>query len=244
VRLRVVTWNVHGCVGPDGRFLPARTALVLAALAPDLALLQEVGDNRGVRPPVDQAGALAGALGLACVVGLTLKTSLHGYGQATLTRLPVLGSETLDLSVPGREPRLALEVDVGRDEVRLRTLNVHLGLGASERRAQLRRLLPHLRPGGARVVLGGDFNDFPPGPVSLTLRHRLVDAAARLERRRTFPSRWPILRLDRVYCSTELGILGAFVDRSARAREASDHLPVVVDIEPRPPALSPESDPP
>ena len=55
MRVRVVSWNVHGCVGTDGRFLPERTAEALAALAPDVALLQEVGDNRGVHPPIDQA---------------------------------------------------------------------------------------------------------------------------------------------------------------------------------------------
>ena len=65
MRLRVVTWNVHGCVGTDGRFDPTRTADALRALAPDVALLQEVGDNRGVHPPIDQATD-AGAARSAC----------------------------------------------------------------------------------------------------------------------------------------------------------------------------------
>ena len=59
MRLRVVSWNVHGCVGTDRRFAPDRTAEVLRALRPDVALLQEVGDSRGVHPPVDQAESLA-----------------------------------------------------------------------------------------------------------------------------------------------------------------------------------------
>src|SRR6478672_3088814 len=133
MRLRVVTWNVHGCVGIDRVFDPHRTAAALGTLQPDVALLQEVGDNTGVHPPIDQASHLANELGLTCAVGITLRASEHGYGNATLTRLPVLDSESVDLSYVGREPRLCLRVVVGRDGLRLTTLNVHLGLGADER---------------------------------------------------------------------------------------------------------------
>jgi endonuclease/exonuclease/phosphatase family metal-dependent hydrolase len=231
-RLRVVSWNVHGCVGSDGRFRLERTADVLTALAGDLVLLQEVGDNRGIHPPIDQASGLANALGLVSAVAITLKTSFHGYGNATLSRLPILEPETLDLSVPGREPRLALRVDLDCGAERLRCVNVHLGLGASERREQLARLLP-LASAGAPLVIGGDFNDFPPGPVSLSFRHLLLDAGARRTERRTFPSWLPLLRLDRIYCSPELTCVHAFVDRSGAARRASDHLPVVADLEVR-----------
>jgi endonuclease/exonuclease/phosphatase family metal-dependent hydrolase len=230
MRIRLVSWNVHGCVGTDGRFDPHRTADALALLAPDVALLQEVGDNRGVHPPVDQAATLANHLGLTCAVGITLTHSHHGYGNATLTRFPVLDSESLDLSVLGRERRICLRVLLGRDDFALTTLNVHLGLMPGERRRQLRQLLP-LVDGAARVVMGGDFNDFPPGPVTFTLRHRMRDASARLRSRATFPSRRPMLRLDRVYSSLDLAVTQARVDASPAFRAASDHLPLVVELE-------------
>jgi endonuclease/exonuclease/phosphatase family metal-dependent hydrolase len=229
MRVRVVSWNVHGCVGTDRRFDPQRTALALASLAPDVALLQEVGDNRGVHPPIDQAATLANELGLTCAVGITLRTSRHGYGNATLTRFPVLDSESVDLSVLGREPRVALRVVVGRDELRLTTVNVHLGLGPGERRRQLRQLLPSL--GVEPLVMGGDFNDFPPGPVSFTLRNRLHDAGARIDNRRTFPSWYPLLRLDRVYLSRPMRVDSIRIAGAAAFREASDHLPVVADLD-------------
>jgi endonuclease/exonuclease/phosphatase family metal-dependent hydrolase len=244
MRLRVVSWNVHGCVGADRRFDPARTAAVLAALAPDVALLQEVGDNRGVHPPVDQATTLARALGCTCAVGITLRASAHGYGNATLTRFAVLDSESVDLSVRGREPRLCLRAVVGRDALRVVTLNVHLGLAPGERRRQLRQLLPAIANGEEPLVMGGDFNDFPPGPVSFTLRSRLLDAAARLERPWTWPSRWPLLRLDRVYLSRAVRLVEARVDRSRESRAASDHLPLVVELDVPEPVLAGASDPP
>jgi endonuclease/exonuclease/phosphatase family metal-dependent hydrolase len=260
MRLRVVTWNVHGCVGTDGRFLPERTADALRALAPDVAMLQEVGDNRGVHPPIDQATALAGALGLHCAIGITMPREPFGYGNCTLSRWPILDSSTVDLSYPTREPRACLRAVVGHDELRLTTLNVHLGLGASERRYQLGRILETLLADYAAeqvrhhrqfpwlwrwrkvdvdklatlpepLVLAGDFNDFPPGPVTRTLANRLRDAGARTPRRATFPSRRPLLRLDRVYTSRAVGITAVEVARSPLLRVASDHLPIVVDVE-------------
>ncbi len=267
MRLRIVTWNVHGCVGTDGRFAPERTAEALAALRPDVALLQEVGDNRGVHPPIDQATTLATALGLYCAVGITMPREPYGYGNCTLSRWPVLDSATVDLSYPLREPRACLRTVVGHDELRLTTLNVHLGLGASERRYQLGRILEALLADYATeqvrhhrqlpwlwrwkkadvdklatlpepLVLAGDFNDFPPGPVTRTLANRLADVGAQLGGRvrgrfsgATFPSKRPVLRLDRVYCSRAVAIHTVEVARTPLLRVASDHLPVVVEAE-------------
>jgi endonuclease/exonuclease/phosphatase family metal-dependent hydrolase len=243
MRMRLVSWNVHGCVGTDRRFDPHRTAAALASLEPDLALLQEVGDNRGIHPPVDQATTIAYQLGLTCAVGITLRQGPYGYGNATLTRYPVLDSESVDLSVRGREPRVALRVVIGRDDLRLTTLNVHLGLGPGERRHQLRHLLPAIEQQHP-LVLGGDFNDFPPGPVTFTLKNRLFDAGADLKLSRTYPSRHPLLRLDRVYLSSEVRVHAIRIERAAAFRLASDHLPIVVELEVPPLAAEPAADPP
>jgi endonuclease/exonuclease/phosphatase family metal-dependent hydrolase len=232
MRLRLVCWNVHGCVGVDRRFHPRRTAAALGELAPDVALLQEVGDNRGVHPPVDQAATLARELGLTCAVGITMPKEPYGYGNVTLSRFPVLDLETFDLSVRGREPRACLRAVVGHEELRLTTLNVHLGLGPGERRRQLRVLLDRALDGVAGpLVVAGDFNDFPPGPVSRTLGRLLADAGSARPGGRTFPSWRPILRLDRVYLDERLRVVGFGADRSPHSAAASDHLPLVVDVE-------------
>jgi endonuclease/exonuclease/phosphatase family metal-dependent hydrolase len=230
VRLRAVSWNIHGCVGRDRRFDPLRVAHVLQLLRPDVALLQEVGDARDLHPPIDQAQTIADVLELSCAVGITMRgDGPHGYGNATLSRLPMVGQESYDLSVRGREPRLCLRAELAGGLV---TLNVHLGLGPEERRRQLRFLIERAGPiddHGPPLVLAGDFNDVPPGPVTLTLAARLLDAGAFARRRATYPSAWPFLRLDRLYVSRRVGLCGSFVDRSPLARAASDHLPLVVD---------------
>jgi endonuclease/exonuclease/phosphatase family metal-dependent hydrolase len=230
MHLRLVSWNVHGCVGTDRRFDPVRTAAVLGELQPDVVLLQEVGDNRGIHPPIDQAESLAGALGFTCALGITMPKGPYGYGNATLSRFPMLDSETWDLSVRGREPRCCLRVAVGRNDFRLTTVNVHLGLGPVERRRQVRILLGDPLDVDGPVVMGGDFNDFPPGKVSRLLSRRFADVACRLRPRSTFPSWRPLLRLDRVYAQS-LGVRSVRTDRSPLARAASDHLPVVVELD-------------
>lgn len=242
MRLRIVSWNVHGCVGVDRRFDPRRTAEALRSLSPDVALLQEVGDALGRHPPVDQAATISAELGLTCTVGVTIRADPYSYGNCTLSRFPVLDSESLDLSVRGREPRLALRTVIGREGLLLITLNVHLGLGPGERRRQLRQLLPALAD--SPLVMGGDFNDFPPGPVTSTLRNRLHDAGARIPQSRTFPSWRPLLRLDRVYLSPSVRVHSCRVERGAPFRVASDHLPLVVEIEVAPPDASGVYDPP
>jgi endonuclease/exonuclease/phosphatase family metal-dependent hydrolase len=107
---------------------------------------------------------------------------------------------------------------------------VHLGLGPGERRRQLGGLLP-LIIGDEHGLLGGDFNDFPPGPVTRTLASLLHDVGARLPARRTFPARYPMVRLDRLYVTRRLQVLTARVDRSELVRRSSDHLPLVADLE-------------
>lgn len=236
--MRIVCWNVHGCVGTDRRFDPLRTARALSRLAPDVALLQEVGDNRGVHPPIDQAAALANALGMTSTLGITMPRPPFGYGNVTLTRGSALEAGTWDLSVRGREPRVCLCVTVEIALLRIVTANVHLGLGRRERRAQLEILLDEIGPfGGAPTsptVVGGDFNDWPPGPVTRVLESTLDDAARRVASRagpaKTFPSRRPLLRLDRLYVGGGVAVRACSVDDSSEAREASDHLPLVADL--------------
>jgi endonuclease/exonuclease/phosphatase family metal-dependent hydrolase len=229
--MRVVSWNIHGCVGADRRYDPERIARVLARLRPDLVLLQEVGEQTGPHNQVDQAQLLAGELGMICAVGITIEAGPFGYGLATLCRGPLLETGSYDLSIRGREPRACLRVVTVLGAARLTVLNVHLGLAFRERRRQLERLL---REGGplhrppAPLLLAGDFNDWAPGRVTRLLGRRLVDEGA--GRGRTFPSLFPAARLDRIYVGRGLRALAFEVVRSRQARFASDHLPILAEL--------------
>jgi len=229
--MRVVSWNVHGCVGADGRFDPGRIARVLTGLSPDLVLLQEVGEQCGRQSQIDQAQVLAGALDMICAVGVTVEAGPFGYGLATLCRGPLYDQETHDLSIRGREPRACLRIATAFGRARLTVFNVHLGLAWGERRRQLERLLGPEGPLGrpaAPFLLAGDFNDWPPGRVTRLLGRRLIDCG--VGRGRTFPSLLAATRLDRIYAGRGLALADFRVERSPSVRLASDHLPIVADF--------------
>jgi endonuclease/exonuclease/phosphatase family metal-dependent hydrolase len=235
LRLRVATYNVHGCVGADQRFDLQRVAAIVREVGADATLLQEVGDHVGRAPTVNQAHALGEATGTDYVVGYTMPTGPWGYGNVILARGTIVETARFDLSVPGREPRGCLRARISLDGgVTFTVVAVHLGLAWGERRRQVEQLLGEGGPVDVEgpLVLGGDFNDWPPGPTTRLLGRSLVDAAfPTLDFRATFPARFPMLRLDRLYCAGGLEVARYHVHRSPLARVASDHLPVVADYD-------------
>jgi endonuclease/exonuclease/phosphatase family metal-dependent hydrolase len=238
LNLRVVTWNVHGLRGTDGRRDPERISEVLAACAPDVAGLQEVGAPVQPGGPAHAADLLGRLTGMHVAFGPALPP-VHGFafGNAVLSRVPIEAMRTYDLSVPGREPRCCIRADLALEATRLHVFSAHLGLGRRERRRQAAALLSAdiLRDAALAypLVLVGDFNSLTRrSAVPRWLRRQLVDCAlACRDIAPTFPARFPVLRLDHVYVSSALAVRGARVIRTPQARRASDHLPVLVELE-------------
>ncbi len=252
--MRVVSWNVHGMIGRDGRHDPERIARVIEALRPDIAGLQEVGAAAlppGFGDPAEFLGRLAR---MESAFGRTMAHRRGGpgsaYGNAVLSRWPIQAVRSYDLSVPGREPRGCVRADVERDGVVVHFFAAHLGLDWRERRRQASQLLSAdiLRDTALAhpLVLVGDFNSLSNrSAVPRWLRRQLVDCAlAARNEAPTFPCRFPLFRLDRCYVDAAFRVAQVEVDRSPLARRASDHLPVVVELElvpgaRRPPAAQP-----
>ena len=129
---RILTYNVHRCVGPDRKLDVARVADVIAAQEPDIVALQEVDVGRARTNKIDQAHAIAERLGMVSRFHPAMTVEKELYGDAILTALP----ETLVKAgplpgyprLPRLEPRGALwvSVDVGGAEVQV--INTHLCL--------------------------------------------------------------------------------------------------------------------
>ena len=243
-QFRVVTYNIHRGRGMDRRVLPERLARVLAPLRADVVALQEVVRLPGERPELDQARFLADALGMQLSFG-GVRPLEHGtYGNAVLTRLPLLRERNYDLTWRGRERRGCQRCDVELGGAVLHVFNVHLGTSFFERRQQGRRLLTEdvLRARdmrGPRIVVG-DFNEWTRGLASRLMgRHfQSVDVKAlgrSPETRprtslRTYPGVLPLLHLDHFYFDNSLDLRRYAVVRSREALLASDHLPLVADF--------------
>ena len=251
--MRLVSWNIHGGLGSDGRCDLERVAAVLRDSRCDVAALQEVGDpHRRTRESetADHAAWLGRRLGWFVAYGPNLVLRGRPYGNAILSRFRIAHAHNYDLSVPHREPRGCLRADLELPDARsLHLFDLHLGLSGGERRQQAAMLLSAdlLRDTAltAPLVVCGDFNLWSPipGPIYRLLRNSLRDAAvAARARRATWPSRMPLLRLDRAYVDDSVTVLGCGVVNHPATRMASDHLPLWVDLEPpSPPGLAARS---
>jgi endonuclease/exonuclease/phosphatase family metal-dependent hydrolase len=225
--IRVVSYNVHGCIGADGLFEPERVAEILLALEADFVALQEVEDRAFGGTTVSEF--LADRLGMTAHYGSTLNRGDAPYGNLMLARHPAVEVRSHDISVHGGEPRGALEARFVLGDVRLQLIATHLGLRSAERADQARKLLQIVDNDRADiVVLAGDINEWRPRTFPLKA---LAGGFEFHSRARTFPARSPILALDRIYVSPGAVVTRVRAESTRAARRASDHLPLVCDIE-------------
>lgn len=227
IALRVASYNIHRAIGGDGREDYGRIAGVLGEISADIVALQEVGYRADV--PGNALNELAGRLKAEVIEGVTLQDERGRYGNAVLTRLPAHSVRLHDLSVTGREPRGAIELNSHVNGVDIRLVATHLGLRPGERRYQVRRLLPVFEGEVGRVdVLLGDLNEWFLYGRPLRRLHRLFGA---LRAPATFPARWPVFALDRFWARPRSVVKSLRVHSSPLARVASDHLPLVAELE-------------
>lgn len=225
-RLRVATYNLHGCVGTDGRREVERIASVIRDLDADVVGLQEV-DCRGARGCSDQLAELSEATGLVSISGPTMESDDGFYGNALLSRWPVRRTYKVDISVDGREPRGLLEAVIEHEAVAFTFVVTHFGLHHRERRHQSECLVERLRD-KRPVVVVGDFNEWRPRGLTLVRLHRALGRAPRV---RSFPSRLPLLALDRIWARPHTALRDVHTARSPLAKSASDHLPVMAELD-------------
>ena len=157
------------------------------------------------------------------------------FGNVVLSRLPITHHSQYDLSWKTCEPRNCQRVDISAGDGTLHLYNVHLGTALRERRYQASRLstiLTDRRVGSPKIVLG-DFNEWLKGLATAVLREQLqsVDLRAHLKRRRTYPGVFPVLHLDHIYYDGELTVDRIELPRTRLSLIASDHLPLVADID-------------
>jgi endonuclease/exonuclease/phosphatase family metal-dependent hydrolase len=248
--VRILTYNVHRCVGADRRLDVGRVAAAIAAQSPDIVALQELDVRRARTGGVDQAHELAQRLGMAFHFHAALRVEEELYGDAILTALPERLVKAGPLPRHPRftrmEPRGALWVAVQVAGEELQVINTHLGLAPREQRLQAAALAGGdwlgAAPAGAPLILLGDFNATPRYAAYRTLAAQLTESrrAARLSRRApTFPSTFPVLALDHVFVSAAVSVEAVRTPLDPLSRLASDHLPLVVDFRLRgPPARS------
>ncbi len=229
--LRVGSYNIHRCVGTDGRRDVQRVADVINEMGCDTVGLQEVDSRPGEHSDSQQLEFLANATGMQAIAASTILNHERSYGNALLTRRQILDVRRHDLSFLRFEPRGALEVHLDVRGASVRVFVMHLGLLPVERRFQMRKVLHILRalPRDHTVVVVGDINEWLPLSRPLRWLHGLM---GKPPWQRTFPVYAPMFALDRVWVRPRGSLLHFSVHRSRLSRYASDHFPVKAVVAP------------
>jgi len=205
--MRILTWNIHGA--RDASI--AEIAGEIAGHDADVVCLNEVKRRDGKR------------LGHALRMRAFVASSLIGpYGNAIFTNEPVTAWRRFRFSRVRRiDRRDAALITLGDGTM---IAAIHLGLRAPERSrlgAELIAALPD------RAIVAGDANEAPDHAAVRSLSSRFDDAGREGDEP-TFPAAAPHSRIDFVWLPKGTRVQAWRVV----ATEASDHLPLVVDIDP------------
>ena len=239
--IRLMTYNVHACVGMDGQLSPERIARLIQQSDADIICLQELDVFRCRSGNRDQAHAIAQHLEMDHQFHPAWALEEEQFGNAILTRFPmqVVQKQGLHHHKQDRSRRSALWVEIEIDDATsLQVINTHLSIYPQEQRIQSSQLIEEwVQPANllGPVILCGDFNARPGSKTHriLSSAMRDVESFDRNPTRRTLFSPFPLSRVDHGFVSHELVCTGVHVFDSRLARIASDHLPLAFDLKRR-----------
>lgn len=237
-----MTYNVHSCTGSDGRISTYRVADVIASFEPDVVAIQELDSGLARTNHEHQAAEIAKHLNMDFHFHPSIEVQEGEYGNAILSRYPLKLVQAGALPSPWwfrpleRRGALWAAVDIGGREVQI--INTHFGHNLRERLLQAETLLgagwaAHSACSPPLVVCG-DFNTLPISSVYRRFKKLLKDAQLSIKGRRpmnTYPSRFPLARIDHIFTGAGVEVMDTTVPRNKLTCLASDHLPLIAEIE-------------
>ena len=240
-QIRIMTYNVHSCIGMDGKASTERIAEVIFRTGADLVALQEVDAGLARTGLVDQAREIASTLNMHFHFHPSLYKEEGAYGNALLSRFPMCLRQGGALPTPRGlrrfEKRGALWAEVSFPKRTVQVVTTHFGLIRLERLLQVLTLLgpewlghPECLP---PVIVCGDFNALPRSQVYRRIAGRLHDVQRSLtgwRPKNTWPSRYPLLRIDHMFITPDFTVKGIEVLQDKLTRKASDHLPLIAAV--------------
>jgi len=249
LKIRILSYNIHRAIGLDRRFAPERIVEILKGHNADIVLLQEVDEGAPRSDKLLLAKELADAAGYPhYVMGHNVTLRKGKYGNATLSRFPIVNERNIDLTVGIRKRRGCQHTTLNlsgapHPPLLLNVFNLHLGLSARERQKQA-GLLIHSKEFQEMdldepCIISGDFNDWRSLLRALFVEGLLFkcatdqeQASGRSRALRTFPSFAPQGGLDRLYYRGKgLELASAKRCQYKVSKIASDHLAIIVDFE-------------
>ncbi len=239
--LRLISYNVHGCLGMDGAITTDRIARVIARHDPDFVALQELDMGRPRSSGMDQSERIARKLEMKYHFHPVFSVEDEHFGNAILSRYPMTLIKMAALPQLAQrkhyEPRGALWVAAQIEGQTIQIINTHLSYWPLERLAQVDCLLGDQwlasQEAQGPIILCGDLNLFPGSSFYKKICRRLNDSQIQLNKKRpyqTWSSSYPIGRIDYAFMSPEFRVQTVTVPRTSLDKIASDHLPLVVEF--------------
>jgi endonuclease/exonuclease/phosphatase family metal-dependent hydrolase len=239
--LKIMTYNVHGCVGMDGKLSVSRIAEVISQYEPDVVALQELDVGRRRSGKEDQAMLIAEHLDMDHHFHAAMRVEEEFFGDAILSSYPIQLVKKDSLSRQKKfsffEPRGAIWVQLDFNNTSVQIINTHLGLKTSERLMHAKELLGEdwLRDPKCKgpVILCGDFNAFPNSEVFKLFHKELSCAQLKAgsdRHKRTWFGRYPVACLDHIFISSDFEVVKVEICDSYLARLASDHRPLMAKL--------------
>lgn len=243
--MRVLTVNTHKGFTPfNRRFILPELREAVRATGADVVFLQEVLGSHARHasrlidwPEVPQYEFLADEMWPDYAYGRNAVYPSGHHGNALLSKYPILEYENLDVSLSEAEKRGLLHcvLQLPQRGQELHAVCVHFGLTEAHRRAQAQLLCELVQgrvPDRAPLVVAGDFNDWRLQVHAVLagdcgLREAFAELCNGVPK--TFPARWPLLRLDRVYLRNAVA-RRADVLSTRPWSHLSDHAPLAVEV--------------
>ncbi len=244
--MRLVTYNVHACVGMDGQLSSERIARVISQTGANIVCLQELDVFRNRSGNQDQAHEIAKHLEMEFHFHPAWHIEEEKFGNAILTRFPVriVKGTGLHHYKDSRSRRSALWVEIELDEqTTVQVISTHMSIFPKEQLLQAQELLDDwVAPASelGPVILCGDFNARPASAAYKLLSRHLWDVESFNSNPGTPPTYFsplPFTRLDHIFLSDGLTASSSCVVDTRLAKVASDHLPLMADIKPKPDAF-------
>ncbi len=236
--LTFLTYNVHSCLSARKEPSLELVARAIRSCSPDVVALQELDAGCDRTDGIHQAEHLASATGMNAIFKplVSLHGGEYGFGFLVKKSINVLDEsvELLPKRHPSNEQRGLLTLTLEIKGHTFACMNTHLSTSQRERKYQVpvvMEIIQRKLSMGQNVVFMGDLNAIRGAETIRTFGKLLRPCRPGLLSPGTFPSKYPLLQLDHIFCSKSLMNVSSRVITTTVCREASDHLPLMSKIE-------------
>ena len=230
--IKILSFNIHGGYDRSGTRDLKRVHDMMQDLEIDIGVFQEMETRASRGGAAGDIEILAGAERPHRLPGLAMKEGEGWYGNLIVSRYPLARGLVHNLeSKRSFEPRNAVDTLIQTPLGNIRIIGTHLSLTPWERWSELHNLVSLMDKVEENeknpLLLMGDINEWRPASRLLKHLNQLMTSAPC---DKSFPSSFPLFRLDRVWHDHCPFTVAAKTIRDKKSRHFSDHLPVLVTL--------------